>query len=447
MKTYIFILNIFFFTFNLSAQDILNKKESIKNGEYLTKLKDTTLIKTYKKNILHGKYLDRDLSYPSFDRFYSCNYKKGKIDGELVGFEIVYSTKKVNILRREFYKNGVPIDTHYRYFNSGKIYSKCVYNKSGYGLCNSIDYNGKKNLKYQLNNGKLHDEFVEFHSNGKIAKCGKYFNGIEVGIWKEFNQDSTLKLTTRYDTLNHIIEIREFDKDGFEYCYSKHFTNNDRKGEEIRKYKSGKIKSVSTYKNRALDGVFCSYYSNGQIENQSFYINGELNGEVKYFYKNGQLESICNYKSGFRNGVFLYYDSLGTLRNKCTFINGKHEGEGYIYYSKDKLNSITTYSNGNRNGRFIEYYENGEIKEQGEYKDNKYNGEIKKYYKNGILKSSIVYSLDVPIEINGNFDENGNSIDLTLIGNYHRGLIEYKAPKKKKSKNNKVEIESVESPF
>jgi antitoxin component YwqK of YwqJK toxin-antitoxin module len=47
--------------------------------------------------------------------------------------------------------------------------------------------------------------------------------------------------------------------------------------------------------NGKIEGVYKSYFENGNIDIICNYINGKLNGEYKSYHSNGQLYIICNY--------------------------------------------------------------------------------------------------------------------------------------------------------
>jgi antitoxin component YwqK of YwqJK toxin-antitoxin module len=47
--------------------------------------------------------------------------------------------------------------------------------------------------------------------------------------------------------------------------------------------------------NGKRNGLYKSYWKNGQLENISTYIDDKLNGECKSYYPNGQLYFSCTY--------------------------------------------------------------------------------------------------------------------------------------------------------
>jgi len=48
-----------------------------------------------------------------------------------------------------------------------------------------------------------------------------------------------------------------------------------------------------------LNGLYKSYYENGQLESEGSYIDGKKNGHCTHYHDTGQLESEGNYINGF----------------------------------------------------------------------------------------------------------------------------------------------------
>jgi len=48
-----------------------------------------------------------------------------------------------------------------------------------------------------------------------------------------------------------------------------------------------------------------------------------INGIFKSYYENGQLKYECNYINGILEGIYKEYHENGQLKYACTFVNGK----------------------------------------------------------------------------------------------------------------------------
>lgn len=210
------------------------------------------------------------------------------------------------------------------------------------------------------------------------------------------------------------------------------------------------------------NGIFISYYKNGQIRDECYYINGIKNGLVKLYYDNGQLEyKYYTHNNSFAPGLTERYYKNGQLKEKyLVSYGGKLNGDYISYYENgqihmqninkkkyvyypcgkifklyDEINEIGIeyYKNNNIslkyelkkstgifnfNGKVEKYYENGRIKEIGNYIYYKKNGIIETYYdnENNSKKSIGTYKYDICINYI-EYDEDGHNIINNIINN------------------------------
>ena len=65
------------------------------------------------------------------------------------------------------------------------------------------------------------------------------------------------------------------------------------------------------YTNGKREGLWESYYRNGQLHTKGVYRKGKREGEWEFYFRNGQLECKGTYKNGNEDGVFEFYYSKG----------------------------------------------------------------------------------------------------------------------------------------
>ena len=71
------------------------------------------------------------------------------------------------------------------------------------------------------------------------------------------------------------------------------------------------------------DGIFQTFYENGNIKRIEYYIDGVPNGLKTVFYENGTIESVENYKDGLKDGCFYGYYETGEKRYEIKWRNNK----------------------------------------------------------------------------------------------------------------------------
>lgn len=116
--------------------------------------------------------------------------------------------------------------------------------------------------------------------------------------------------------------------------------------------------------------------------------NGKKDGIYKSYYKNGNLKEEIDYKNGVKNGVSREYYESGELEQEFNFINGLCSGPCKMFYKNGQLNFQSNYNNnGKLEGKTKHYFKNGLLHEERFYQNNK-SKKVKKYFLDGSIISS-----------------------------------------------------------
>lgn len=154
-----------------------------------------------------------------------------------------------------------------------------------------------------------------------------------------------------------------------------------------------KIDNISLLVER--DGVFYKKFSNepftGEVVSGGGRLkNGKKEGMWETYFTNGQLSSKGSYKNGESEGLWEVYSSDGGLISKGSYKNGEREGL-WIYYLYGLPSSKINYKKGTQHGH-SEYYKYGRLTEKGSFDEGKKTGLWLSYHQNGKLKSKGVFS-------------------------------------------------------
>ena len=107
--------------------------------------------------------------------------------------------------------------------------------------------------------GKEQGEWIFYHANGTKWTQGEYKDGVQVGLWRMWNNAGDL--------------LQEYYAD---------------------------------------NGPFKSWYPNGNMESKGEIVNGKREGEWSFYYINGQLFKISHYHADSINGKGIEYHYNGT---------------------------------------------------------------------------------------------------------------------------------------
>ena len=94
------------------------------------------------------------------------------------------------------------------------------------------------------------------------------------------------------------------------------------------------------------NGIFKTYYLNGQLEKSGYLNNNKNEGEWKYYYPNGQLESYGNFKNDIPEGKWEFYYKNGIKKCEGDYKKGKQKGEWIYYDDKGEIINKLFLNNG-----------------------------------------------------------------------------------------------------
>ena len=105
----------------------------------------------------------------------------------------------------------------------------------------------------------------------------------------------------------------------------------------------------------AQDGLFETYYSNGNIQSQVYYIKDVIDGTARWYYGNGVLKEESNYMMGKLHGWLRSFYENGAPKGEIPVSDGRKDGIAKEYYDNGGLKTLLI-------------YEDGILKERREYK-------------------------------------------------------------------------------
>ena len=142
-----------------------------------------------------------------------------------------------------------------------------------------------------------------------------------------------------------------------------------------------------TFDKEIEDGEFVEYYDKDEIniKYEGKIVDGQLDGLWRTYYENGNIKSAVTYEHGLINGIayFYYDDNTNTLRAEVNFEEDKCTGTYKEYYDSGARKANILYAGGIKDGDVEFYYRTGNIKIKGKYKDGLKNKKWTFYDDNG----------------------------------------------------------------
>lgn len=128
-----------------------------------------------------------------------------------------------------------------------------------------------------------------------------------------------------------------------------------REGVAVTYHPNGKVAVEAPYKNGKLDGVFRSYYENGNPWQTIGYREGVEHGISTDYYENGMKKLREVYKDGVLDGMSEQYSERGLVWRAIPYVDGHIHGVAKVYDELGALKEEMTFQYGMRNGPYRRY--------------------------------------------------------------------------------------------
>ena len=84
----------------------------------------------------------------------------------------------------------------------------------------------------------------------------------------------------------------------------------------------GMLTEITKYRNGLKEGEAQLFYPNGQLEIKGQFIGDKQDGLFTTYYRNGNVQSEIRWSEGFMEGESVEYDSIGNITGWGTYLNG-----------------------------------------------------------------------------------------------------------------------------
>jgi len=178
-----------------------------------------------------------------------------------------------------------------------------------------------------------------------------------------------------------------------EYIIQNYFLDNDLPFTNQYKIKLSSDLNKEIEKQVSIDGLYIQYQKEGNSRWVN-YSNGIKEGSVFEKDKRGNILSSQTYVHGVLNGVYSSWWYNGNKKSEIEYKNGKEEGKGTIWYQNGNINMVFNMQNGIMDGQIVVWHSNGTKQAKGLYLNGKKNSIWQSWYANGNKSSLIKFNLD-----------------------------------------------------
>lgn len=317
----------------------------------------------YVEGEVHGKMIEW---YENGNEKTECHYVNGKLHSVKNQPGVIHYDENHTITEVQEYNQGVLHGDHIQYHP-----------------------NERQSYHVQYVNGKKDGIERWFSSNGRVAGEGEYVQGKMIGKhWKK-HENGTLSFLATFDTKGALKEpIREFDDNG------------------------QKIAEYSRNEEDKFNGKFQSWFSDGKLQTDCYYVNGELEGEYSQYYSSGQQKLKGGYKNQLKEGLFQEWYEDGKLAFEGIFKEGNRTGEFTDWYSNGQMKTKRNFKDSLFNGDQKDWFEDGSLNVEARYELGKKDGTFRSWNKEGVLLFEGAFDQDSPIGTHTAYYDSGKKYEV-----------------------------------
>ncbi|TLX76200.1 toxin-antitoxin system YwqK family antitoxin [Labilibacter sediminis] len=179
-----------------------------------------------------------------------------------------------------------------------------------------------------------------------------------------------------------------------------------------------KILEKGNFTNNLKDGIWTSFFDNGNINHEITFVKGKAKGLAKFYYENGLLRESGNWQIDHWQGEYQYYFESGQLSYDWNYNEkGKREGEQKYFHANGEKMYEGNWNNGKTVGALKVYNEAG-ILVQEKLFENGAVAEIKKINTDNVISAD--YNTNLKKDPRDEFKKTGFHTIFTLSGDINK---------------------------
>lgn len=278
------------------------------------------------------------------------NFKHGLKHGYFKEYDengnLISATKYIDGEKFKKAEELLKLEIRTDYYPNGKIKVVATYSADGVPEGVRREYNEK---------GEVEKSFIFRY--GKIVGEGIFTDaGQKQGNWKEYYNDGSLKATGNYLNDLHDGTWKYYYKNGQLEEIGK-YVNDKPDSTWFWYHNNGKLLREENFYNGLTDGLMTEYDKVGNIITKGDYLEGKKEGH--WIYQVGDTKDEGEYVEDMRNGLWKSYYGEGNLRFEGKFIDDNPNGEHTWYWDNGKIKQQGKYVMGRKTGDWKKFDENG----------------------------------------------------------------------------------------
>jgi len=157
-------------------------------------------------------------------------------------------------------------------------------------------------------------------------------------------------------------------------------------------YPNGQLKNIGQFVSNQPTGTHAAWFETGVTSRRISYRNGRQHGKLTQWHENSQIKKQSNWSDGIQQGSYRAWHQNGKLQEESSWKKGKRHGPRNQWHENGQKMSESNYSQGLKHGRITAWYPDGKPKSEISYLLGKKHGKWVLYTKDGKLLKTEMYN-------------------------------------------------------
>lgn len=284
-------------------------------------------------------------------------------------FVIFSNSDKTIIDLINFYLKGKTL-SHNESFNAFKDNFNIKSNVSVFiqtpHIFRHIYQNSNNNFKEELLTNK--DLYLSFNHIGLQLDVNDKL--LKTRMIANYDENTLYNLVLEQLEMSSAEELFNLEYENLEFKFEIPEEQQLRKGSVKLKYENEVTQYEGKVRNGKADGLWRSYFNNGNIKSAVNYEEGKANGEAIFYYdaQNEPIKAEVIFDNDEIIDIYKEFYINGNKKAVLQYDDNKMNGEALLYYENGVLKIKGEYKDGLKTGKWEYFRENGEIYEKEKWK-------------------------------------------------------------------------------
>ena len=186
-------------------------------------------------------------------------------------------------------------------------------------------YDEVGNLKYTGDylDGKPIGTFTYYYPEGEVKALVRHSEGGGAAYVKNYHRNGKLMAEGKYTDQKKDSTWLYYNESDGSLSLEEYYQNTVKEGVWKTFYPEGQVAEEVIYIHDRKDGPWTQYFTDGKVKLKAAYVNDQIEGQYIVYHLNGMVEVSGFFQNSFKNGTWVYFNDKGDMEKREEYQSGK----------------------------------------------------------------------------------------------------------------------------